>query len=190
MDFRRALTVVVALLIAVSAQAVDDRHPGDYVLNIDTSYATPHTTWASPYAQGTLKALFIIPQRDAAREVVELYQRMDLDFEAFVVPDSESIGSDDRYSENVQGLSTDEQLASLRVKLQGDYDVIVLGNFDFDAIPADLQYEILRKVAEDGTGLVFGYWRDTKRDLRRYPIEGVAESLWEGTPLPVMACEG
>ncbi len=189
---RRALTICVILTVAVSAtcaqgaDAVDDRHPGDYILNIDTSYETPHTTWASPYARGTLKALFIVPHRDGARDVVELYQRMDLDFEEFVVPGSESIGADNKYAENVQGISTEEKTELLRAKLQQDYDVIAICNFDFDAIPAELQYEILRKVAEDGTGLVFGYYRDTKRDLKRYPIEGAVEMLWEGTPLPAM----
>ncbi len=48
---------------------------------LSMGYATPHTDWAQPYAQGTTEVLFFtaMSRRDTyAREIIELMQRFDL----------------------------------------------------------------------------------------------------------------
>ncbi len=181
MTVRRAVLLVCAATVASAAWAAD-KHAGEYLKIIHTSYETPHVTWGKPYARGPLRAFFIVPRREAARDVVELYQRTDLDFEAVVTFNSHVIGADNRYDAHVEGTSSAEKAEELRAKLKRDYDVIVIANFDFDAIPIEFQYSILRKVA-DGTGLVFTYKREINLDLFRKPIEGEAGGLCDGIPL-------
>jgi len=177
---RRLLVTLCAALLAATVSA-QDKHPGEYLNVIHTDYETPHVTWAKPYAGGPLRALFIVPRRQAARDVVELRQRMDLDFEAVVTFNSHAVGADNRYDARVEGTSSKEKAEELRAKLKRDYDVIVIANFDFDGLPTEFQYEILRKVV-DGAGLVFTYLRPTDLNLFRKPIEGVAEQLCDGVP--------
>ena len=180
MSWRRTMLCGSALILASLALA-QEKHPGEYLKIIHTDYETPHATWAKPYAHGPLRALIIVPRREAARDVVELWQRMDLDFEAVVTSSSRVVGADNRYDARVEGTSSKEKAEELRAKLKRSYDVIVIANFDFDAIPTEFQYQILRKVV-DGTGLVLTYLRPTDLDLFRKPIEGVAERLCDGIP--------
>ena len=46
---------------------------------IRTSFVTPHTPWAKPYAGGTTRVLFFSDYRNTqAREIVELMQRFEV----------------------------------------------------------------------------------------------------------------
>ncbi len=117
---------------------------------------TPHIPWAKPYAKGPVKALFII-HRQNQREVIELAQRLQMDYTVFCAETPDKFGETgegvDASWRLVEGNSAEELTAQLRKLLATDYDVIVVGNVKWDAFPIDCRYEILRKV-KAGTGLV------------------------------------
>ncbi|HOL66149.1 MAG TPA: beta-galactosidase [bacterium] len=131
------------------------RHNGDYLHVITTSYVTPHLVWGKPLSTGKIKCLFIVG-RQGAREVVELWQRMDLDYEAVTVFHSGLLAMEDMYEGQVEGTTAYEKKKELLTKLEKDYDVFILGNVRFDILPSEVKYRILEKV-KNGAGLVFFY---------------------------------
>ncbi|HOL50310.1 MAG TPA: hypothetical protein PLW07_06980, partial [bacterium] len=51
-----------------------------------TDLVTPHITWLSPYKNGKLNLLWITYRRDGGfREIIELSQRMDINFTVFTL---------------------------------------------------------------------------------------------------------
>ncbi len=119
---------------------------------------TRHIAWAKPYYREAPKVLFIT-HRNALREVVEISQRLSMEYRAFAAEKPGQFGETgegvDASWRLIRGNSAEELADSLRTRLAEDYDVIVLGNLKWDVLPIDCRYLILKKVKE-GTGLV-GY---------------------------------
>ena len=119
---------------------------------------TPHIPWAKPLAGGPLRTLFIT-HRGAMREVVELAQRLSMDYTVFVAETAKKFGETgqgvDASWRLIKGNSAPELAERLRKCLERDYDLIVVGDFKWDELPIDCRYHILKKV-KSGTGLV-GY---------------------------------
>ena len=108
-------------------------------------YETSHFDYACPPAGGPVKALIITPfQR--CREVVELKQRMDIDFDC-VVTGVRGFG--------LRGRAKIDEIDLCRTALNKPHEVIVLPIFYGQYLTADLVEEIARQVKEDGVGLVF-----------------------------------
>ncbi len=128
---------------------------GDYLHNIRTDrYHTPCLPFAKPLAGGPLRALFIVSKAGIApREVVEMWQRFELEFEAVTVHDAETLCDWFPLTTAVLGESPEEKERELDRKLEGDYDVIVLAPFRFDKLPPKAQFKILEKMKQ-GTGLL------------------------------------
>jgi len=131
------------------------KHKGDYLNLITTKYITPHHNWAKPLYGGKLNCLFIVP-RQGAREVVEVWERSDMDFEGFTVFHSGLLALEDMYEGQVEGTTTYEKEKEILLKLKKEYDVIIFGNVKFDILPPEAKYKIIEKV-KNGTGLVFFY---------------------------------
>jgi len=151
-----ALLVVCALarevLAAERARPLYDKtffEPAEAVV-------TPHLKWAKPYYRGPVRALFIT-HRKAMREVIELAQRMSLDYKVFAAESPTKFGETgkgvDAAWKLIRGNSAEELADSLRRDLAQRWDVIVIGNFKWDELPMDCRYLILKQVSE-GTGLV------------------------------------
>lgn len=145
---------------------------------------TKHLTWAKPLYGGAPKVLFIT-HRNAMREVIELNQRLDLDYRIFALDTPNTLGETglgvDASWRLVQGNSYEEQGARLRELLKGSYDVIVLGGIAWDQLPIDCRYEILKAV-KAGTGLVGSV---SKRDEYLSEVLGTSDfgwnwALWSG----------
>jgi hypothetical protein len=171
------------LLLATAASA---RHSGEYLSDVSTKLETPHTDWAQPYVGGKLRVLFIMPQILAPREIVELWQRMPLDFQAVLTEHAGSFAATDMYAAQVEGTSPSEKAAELRRKLQQPYDAIVLGNVQLDILPLEFQYELLRRVSQ-GTGLLMAYDRPYKHPLTSKPFDTDRDFItsavpWRGLP--------
>ena len=87
----------------------------------------PHVKWLKPTAGPTPKVLFMVSRVWGAstqirpRDIVEIWQRMDLEFTEFVYMQSAS--ERDRWESNIAGSRTGEKWAEAREKLAGDYDV-------------------------------------------------------------------
>lgn len=179
------LALVVAVLIC-SVSTAWGKYPGGYINDLTTTVVTPHIPWAKPYHGGTVRGLFVIPSCYAAREVIELWQRLSLDYDVVTTHTDSLLGWDypgrpDSYTRQVEGTSPAEKEAQLRRLLQRPHDVIVLGHFNLEALPDELQYELLSQV-KAGTGLVMTYYKPSKLPLLDNPIPEGARHILSGVP--------
>ncbi|MCM8804075.1 MAG: beta-galactosidase [Candidatus Omnitrophica bacterium] len=180
-------TFFIFIFISFSLYSLE-KHNGDYLNKLTTSYVTDHLNWAKPYSAGKIKVLFLVP-RHGAREVIEIWQRLDIDFEAFILFYTGLIAHDNVYEATIEGTSTYEKKQELLSKLEKDYDVIIFGHVNFEALPPEAQYKILEKV-KNGSGLVFFYNPNLKIEkttsnpidkteeiIRNFPFLGLCWSL-------------
>lgn len=146
------LGLLAALLPPAGAYTME---PDFYTLSED--YVSPHIPWAKPYAGGKVRALFICPRGDA-REVIEVAERLDLDYQVILTLSSDELGWTAKSGPYApaEGISNDEMIREAAEKLARPYDVIVTGQIKWDMFPRELLYTIMEKV-HDGTGLVVGY---------------------------------
>ena len=114
---------------------------------IRTSFVTPHTPWAKPYAGGTTRVLFFSDYRNTqAREIVELMQRFEVQADAayYSVVDSK----------RQQWHGGEEGIARIRRLLDsGAHDVFLFNGVSPDVLSAALKQDLLARVAR-GRGLV------------------------------------
>jgi len=143
-----------------------ERLDGTGLCSISTEVVTPHTVWAKPWVKGKTTALFIIP-KVGMREVAELHQRMDLEFDAVVTWSPTYLGLSGPQAK-WEGTSTIEKNAQLEGYLKNDYDVIVVANFQWGALEEDHRYEILKKVHSGRSGLVIVFEQE---EPLRYELE-------------------
>ena len=119
---------------------------------------TPHVKWARPLADGPIKALFILPYGDA-REVVEIAQRLQLDYS--VIMNAGHTAWENGYGEGdtttplvgVEAKQVLERIVEQRLSLSRQYDVIVIGKVSWVVIPPSVRTRILAHV-DRGAGLV------------------------------------
>ena len=133
-----------------SAQPPSEKPP--FRLELSREVVSPHTPWLRPYAGGRTRALFILDIRQQ-REIVELAQRMDLDFRTVriaYVRENMTWGMIERYS----SYSFADMNRDLAVELaDGRYDVIVLAGRLWDRLDEANRASISRML-DSGTGLV------------------------------------
>ncbi|MHB8997100.1 MAG: beta-galactosidase [Armatimonadota bacterium] len=151
-----ALVTILAVLTASMVAAAPQRPLYDdrYFVPVE-EVVTPHISWAKPYIAPP-KVLFIT-HRNAMREIIELSQRLSMDYTVFSMqaPDKfgeTGIGVDSSWK-LIRGNTAEEATERLMGMLQKDYDVIVCGGIKWDELPIAARYEILKKV-KAGTGLV------------------------------------
>jgi len=128
-----------------------DRLPG--------TLETYHIKWAKPLSGGKLKVLFIIPYYNS-REVVELSQRLDLEY-TVIMNAGKAVWSEGYYEgANATPLHGPEasyildKLSRERLDLAKKYDAIVIGKVSWEVIPKEIR-ELILKHIERGTGLVY-----------------------------------
>lgn len=179
---RHTALLIIALMVAASLALA--RHDGAYLHEVTTKLQTPHVDYVASYAPGKPRVLFIVPRTIAPREIVELWQRFDLDFEAFTVAHSglfsfESSAGAAPYDLAVEGTSIEEKTDELLGKLKTPYDVYVMANVNFDILPKEAQYRILKTVS-DGAGMVFTFGPQTKLKLFAKPLTDGREQITTG----------
>lgn len=116
---------------------------------------TPHIPWAKPYFGEGLRLLVIAP-RMTQRETLELAERLDADCQVVMTYIRGAIGTPGlRAWERAKGAYEHEVLAELRRALSegGRYNAILIGLVPLGRLPLDVQYAILKRIA-DGCGLV------------------------------------
>lgn len=137
------------LLATAGVQAKLD---GRQLHTLSMNYQTPHLKWAEKTAPAPLRTLFIVP-RKGGREVIELLQRVTMEYTEFLCYDHLSIAKNDMYDAPYEGTSMHEKQQELLQKLEKEYDLIVLGEVLFSALPDEAKYFILSRV-EKGCGLL------------------------------------
>jgi len=112
---------------------------------LPTTFESEHVKWAKPWAGGKLRALFVVPYR-SSREVVEVAQRLSLDFEAILT----------WHCYTLEALQTKPLVLHTKMLelLKKDWDVIVFGATYWRMWPPEAQKAIARKIAS-GTGVVY-----------------------------------
>ncbi len=151
--------------IAAKGTGPEDRHPSEEIV-------TPHVPWAKPLAGGPLRAL-IVNDLLTGREVVELAQRLDLDYDAPTISTAYAIGrATQMFGAEV---TVDWALDNLRKLLQANsYDVILMGGLPCDLYGEDVVALILNQVRA-GAGLV---WVNPNK---------CSDELWAALPVGEMA---
>jgi hypothetical protein len=152
--FRRSSSALLALasVAAWAGDATTSRHDGTYLHEVRTDIETPHTKWLKPSALPKPSLLFLARRPgNLPRRIVEVWQRMDLDFTAYTLaPDA---NERDYWESNIAGSRTEEKQAEAIQKLSKTYDAIVLLGFDINWLPNEAKYWLLRQV-KGGCGLV------------------------------------
>ena len=145
--------------IAARGTGPEDRKPSEEIV-------TPHVEWAKPLAGGPLKALILCDWL-VGREVIELAERLDMDYTAPTIGHPSQLG----YTSGKFGgdLTIEQVMDNLREHLKQDYDVIIIGGLRGDMFADDVLDTILTKVS-GGTGLV---WANPSK---------CSERLWEALP--------
>lgn len=151
------ICILPLLVLSVAASSV-----GAYVMEDDfhvltEEYVSPHIAWAKPNAGGPVRALFIVP-RGTAREVIEVAQRLQLEYEYVMTLSDKELGwtADSGPYAPAEGASYEQMAGILREKLTHDYDVIITGHLEWAMFPRDILYTIMTKI-QGGTGLVHSY---------------------------------
>ncbi|HID07072.1 MAG TPA: hypothetical protein EYP10_07975, partial [Armatimonadetes bacterium] len=140
-------SVIACEASAASQQLIELEQEHD----LQSTYVTPHVVWGKRWVMGVVRALFFVTGRGgnhgtftsmdcAVREVVEVLQRFDVDAE-LVCMQSNLLH---------QGKWGEQRLRRL---IRNQYDVFVFGNANYEALPIEFQYRILKRVV-DGAGLV------------------------------------
>lgn len=194
---------VLATLLATGASALPhygdenqayDRIPGKLV--------TPHIPWARPLAGGPVKALVVLPY-NMTRESEELKERISLD--STVIMTAGRAKRDTAYSEGATAtpIIGDEAVAVVNrifkerlLDRSKKYEVILLCKMSRGVFHDDEWAEIVRRVAEDGTGLVWitpdgnrdasffeASARAAKADFRPLSLDPLADLPLGGLPL-------
>jgi hypothetical protein len=119
--------------------------------DLQRSIVTPHVPWARPYIHGPLRALVLCDDENA-REVVELAQRLDLDFTYIkfrTTREREWIWHGDRSLPTLEAAQK-----RLEEALERPFDVAVIAGFDWQLhLTPQLRAKLAEKV-EAGMGLV------------------------------------
>jgi len=175
--------LVACLAVPGPRRAYAERLPGEYLNDITANLVTPHVPWAKHWAQGKLRVFFITPFNGAAREVAEVWQRADIEVFGETTPSTYELGRTQGCFRDVEGTAPEEKAERLALKLtQARYDVFVVGNVQWTALPPRVQYLMLKQVA-DGAGLVVVFPQGLREELARHPLEQDREWIAAGVPL-------
>ena len=112
---------------------------GNDALEVRTTVKTPAFKWAKPYDRGEIKALIIAP-RFGMREIVELAERMSIEFDTIGFCLYKKMSTD-----RVEGLSNKDFDACFNRLLKKNYDAIIIANVDWDVIPPKYHFPILKQ---------------------------------------------
>ena len=116
------------------------------------SYRTPHLEWFDEPVDGS-KVFFLTGSNGSWREMIEIADRFGC--EALYQPCF--FGASGTYEDAVTLGRPADKCRQFESILAKNPEVVVFNNVNWDKIPACYRYELLRRVADEGLGLVFPY---------------------------------
>jgi len=142
---------------------------------------TPHVKWLTPSAEGPLKVLFIVSM-EQMREIVELAQRMDLDYQVAVIGDFKHCETG---ASTLPPLQPADFRRDLQEKIESGVDLIVVSGPQWKDFSYMQRYQLLKKV-KDGTSLLT-FAAEADEYLTRAAKNKVKENFpwlvpWKGLP--------
>ena len=152
-----AATEVLTLTAANAARKAKADSAYAWLQDPDLEPPAHPAPWAKPLHGGPIRVLFVVP-RFALGDVAQLAARFDIEFEIVPTWDAHHLGCDEALAAAaVPGASAEETAGTLRKRLDGKWDVIVLANVDLGMFPEDLLAQITGKVAQ-GAGLFLAHY--------------------------------
>ena len=122
-------------------------------MKLSHEVVTPHVKWAKPYVKGKVRAL-ILMEILGVRDIVELAQRMDLDYATVKMSNGDSYlryyGAPDTYGPPTILECND----CLRTALKEDYDAILISGIHWTRFSPKNRAAMIDKTKK-GTGLVY-----------------------------------
>lgn len=153
--YRLLSLIMIVSCAAVLAAPKDRPLYDDRFFEPVEEVVSPHIAWAKPYV--TPPKVLFITHRGAMREAIEIAERLGMDYQVFAMETPSMFGATglgvDASWTLIRGNSNEELAERLRKDLAQPHDVIVAGGIDWDKLPLDCRYEILKQV-KAGTGLV------------------------------------
>ncbi len=149
---KKFLLMLLAFAVALPLLG---KHNGDYLNKLTEEYVTPHYKFQSKPESKKLRVLFIV-SRSGGRDAVEIAQRMSMEAEYFLTYGPRIFAAENMYESAMEGTSIYEKEKELTEKLKKEYDVCVIGNFEFTLLPESAQFQILTAMTK-GMGLVLDH---------------------------------
>jgi len=117
------------------------------------------------------------------REAVEFAQRMDLDYEAVMVFDPDTLGHPTSRAV-VRGADEADTLARFEEALSKTYELIVIGNVYWQTLPAYIREKLLEQVRA-GAGLLYVYPDDSFQAALEEMNPQPAGTEMDTSPIPI-----
>lgn len=129
-----------------------------YDINYSTEVVTDHPIWAKPYVNGRIRAFFV-PSIHFGREIIELVQRMELDYETVTIDrswDSNKWGLGDYYDKRGAIWDFEIMYKNLENALVSDehFDVMVIPGINGWGCFTEKTRQAILKRVEEGAGLI------------------------------------
>lgn len=187
---KTTLTILAAASVAIGSLRVSAapkaRLDGAYVNEFKLTRITPHLEFARPAGWAPPKVLLVTPWFLATREVAELAQRLDMQADVITVPSEKQFAVTSGHALTIKGVTAEEKTAEILAVLSRGHDAIVLGNFQYTALPEQVQAEIERRV-RDGTGLLLVFQHELppgmEAELQEHAETGQRDWIWQNVPL-------
>ena len=155
---KQSLASIMAVLVfgalSTAREARAEESPGDFLSKVTTAWVTPHVPWANPYAAGKPKVLFLCPKIAAPREVVELNQRLPMDFDVITTYHTVQLAADpnaspaaDGYTAGIHEMKPAIKEKEVISKLNEDWEAVVFGQFRISALSEAARKMLLEKGA-------------------------------------------
>ncbi|HOL21884.1 MAG TPA: beta-galactosidase [bacterium] len=152
-------STVISMLISTgflyaTAPYGDPNQPYD---KLPGTFETYHVEWATPLPEGKLKILFIVPY-NMSREVVELKQRLDLEYTVIMNVCRSSWWEGYREGGEASPIANGEEvldkIVDERLDSSRKYDAIVIGKVSWEIMPEKVKGLILEHIRK-GTALIY-----------------------------------
>ena len=168
------------------AQGTPERHDGSHMHDVQLRLKTPHIKFNHP-AANPIKTLFVTPAEVAPRDIAELSQRVDIEFDAVITAYISRFAEAKSFFYHLwKGTTLAEKTKELSDKLAMNPEVIVVGNFEFDKLPEQIQSELKSQVSS-GAGLVVTFPRRVPAAFTQNHNQGGRDQILEGIPLAGMS---
>ncbi|MBQ9772412.1 MAG: beta-galactosidase [Lentisphaeria bacterium] len=144
--------LITLLLFAVTVFPLLAKHDSAYLNKVSREYVTPHYKFQQKDDAKLIRPLFIL-MRSGTRDAVEVLQRMNMDASHFLVYGRFIFAHEDMYESTHEGTSVFEKEKELSETLSREYDVYIIGQFEFLKLPKMAQFQILNAV-RNGKSLI------------------------------------
>ena len=169
------VTVLSALAWAARPSSADEERPKVQTTYTSMEMETPHVKWARPYHAGKVKAI-IFKGGIYQRGIIELAQRMDLDFDTTYL----STGRGTTAISDYYGITTKADLKAGLERLfkdNPDWEVLVIPGPMFRLFSKEQQKAVLKKV-KTGSGLVLIDPDDAPTLETLSPLQNRGQTVW------------